>query len=164
MSKNKKISPEACKPIFSYLSGSAPHPSPLPSCKSVCLLLKKDEAALVLFSAGDSPKKRAPMCVCALPSYFSHLTVPRVHHTASEICPSAAIPVKRRQAEVMGSLSLCGVVHCGLPWEVLKASLVSPSPLVEKEWGGWYSSCLGEEPTCRLRISECAEKLASVLK
>lgn len=46
----------------------------------------------------------------------------------SEICLSAVIPVKRRQADVMGSLSLCGAVHCELPWEVLKASLVSPLP------------------------------------
>lgn len=45
--KNKSISAEACTEILSYLSGSALHPGPLPSCKSVCLLLKKDEAALV---------------------------------------------------------------------------------------------------------------------
>lgn len=38
----------------------------------------------------------------------------------------------------MGSLSLCGAVHCELPWEVLKTSLVyppppAPLPPVEKE-------------------------------
>lgn len=34
----------------------------------------------------------------------------------------------------MGSLSLCGAVHCELPWEVLKTSLVPPPPpSVEKE-------------------------------
>lgn len=61
----------------------------------------------------------------------------------SEICLSAVIPVKRRQADVMGSLSLCGAVHCELPWEVLKASLVSPLPPA-REGGaaGGYSSCL----------------------
>lgn len=58
----------------------------------------------------------------------------------SEICLSAVIPVKRRQADVMGSLSLCGAVHCELPWEVLKASLVSPSPQLGKE--GWRGGIL----------------------
>lgn len=82
----------------------------------------------------------------------------------SEICLSAVIPVKRRQADVMGSLSLCGAVHCELPWEVLKASLVSPLPLGREGGVGGDSSCLAGEPTCRPRMDECAGKLASAWK